>query len=87
MLAETANYREAASRLLRHATGPDQADPGAGIALGSTCSQLGPPWRRELTAIGLQLLPRLRPWWITARGSIEQHALALASGAAGAPPR
>ncbi|WOX49361.1 LysR family transcriptional regulator [Aeromonas sp. XH] len=81
MLAETANYREAASRLFVTQPALTKQIQGLELALGSTLFNRG-RHGAELTAIGLQLLPQARALVDHGKG-FEQHALALASGAAG----
>ncbi|MFQ2099131.1 LysR family transcriptional regulator [Aeromonas sanarellii] len=81
MLAETANYREAASRLFVTQPALTKQIQGLELALGSTLFNRG-RHGAELTPIGLQLLPQARALVDHGKG-FEQHALALASGAAG----
>lgn len=81
MLAESANYREAASRLFVTQPALTKQIQGLEQALGSTLFNRG-RHGAELTAIGLQLLPQARALVDHGKG-FEQHALALASGAAG----
>jgi len=81
MLAETANYREAASRLFITQPALTKQIQGLELALGSTLFNRG-RHGAELTAIGTQLLPQARALVEHGKG-FEQHALALASGAAG----
>lgn len=81
MLAESANYREAASRLFVTQPALTKQIQGLEQALGSTLFNRG-RHGAELTAIGLQLLPQAMALVDHGKG-FEQHALALASGAAG----
>ena len=81
MLAESANYREAASRLFVTQPALTKQIQGLEQALGSTLFNRG-RHGAELTAIGLQLLPQARALVDHGKG-FERHALALASGAAG----
>ena len=81
MLAETANYREAASRLFITQPALTKQIQGLELALGSTLFNRG-RHGAELTAIGTQLLPQARALVEHGKG-FEQHAVALASGAAG----
>lgn len=81
MLAETANYREAASRLFITQPALTKQIQGLELALGSTLFNRG-RHGAELTAIGTQLLPQARALVEHGKG-FEHHALALASGAAG----
>lgn len=81
MLAESANYREAASRLFVTQPALTKQIQGLEQALGSTLFNRG-RHGAELTAIGLQLLPQAMALVDHGKG-FERHALALASGAAG----
>lgn len=81
MLAESANYREAANRLFVTQPALTKQIQGLEQALGSTLFNRG-RHGAELTAIGLQLLPQAMALVDHGKG-FEQHALALASGAAG----
>ena len=81
MLAETANYREAASRLFITQPALTKQIQGLELVLGSTLFNRG-RHGAELTAIGTQLLPQARALVEHGKG-FEHHALALASGAAG----
>ena len=81
MLAETANYREAASRLFITQPALTKQIQGLELALGSTLFNRG-RHGAELTAIGTQLLPQARALVEHGKG-FEHHALALASGPAG----
>ena len=81
MLAESANYREAASRLFVTQPALTKQIQGLEQALGSTLFNRG-RHGAELTAIGLQLLPQAKALVDHGKG-FERHALALASGAAG----
>lgn len=81
MLAETANYREAALRLFVTQPALTKQIQGLELALGSTLFNRG-RHGAELTAIGQQLLPQALALVEHGKG-FEHHALALASGAAG----
>ena len=81
MLAETANYREAAQRLFVTQPALTKQIQGLELALGSTLFNRG-RHGAELTAIGQQLLPQARALVEHGKG-FEHHALALARGAAG----
>ncbi|MFB0769971.1 LysR family transcriptional regulator [Aeromonas salmonicida] len=81
MLAETANYREAASRLFITQPALTKQIQGLELALGSTLFNRG-RHGAQLTAIGTQLLTQASALVEHGRG-FERHALALASGIAG----
>ncbi|MFM4702089.1 LysR family transcriptional regulator [Aeromonas bivalvium] len=81
MLAETANYREAAGRLFVTQPALTKQIQGLEQALGATLFNRG-RHGAELTAIGAQLLTQARALVDHGKG-FERHALALASGIAG----
>lgn len=80
-LADTANYREAATRLFITQPALTKQIQGLEQALGSTLFNRG-RHGAELTAIGAQLLTQASALVEHGKG-FERHALALASGVAG----
>ncbi|WP_421251875.1 LysR family transcriptional regulator [Aeromonas sp. 600724] len=80
-LAETANYREAASRLFITQPALTKQIQGLEQTLGSTLFKRG-RHGAELTALGAQLLNQARALVEHGR-EFESHALAVASGVAG----
>ncbi|USV58552.1 LysR family transcriptional regulator [Aeromonas encheleia] len=81
MLAETANYREAAHRLFITQPALTKQIQGLELTLGTTLFNRG-RHGAELTAIGAQLLTQASALVEHGKG-FERHALALASGVAG----